>query len=415
MDDRKRVGFRGVIWIAVVALTANTLAPAAASANSEGLETFGDVMQIALPITALGTTFFVGNPEGGRWDRQGTKQLVFSYGSSWVTMMVLKQAYGKLRPNGTSRTSHPSGHTTSAWAGAAFIGSRYGGLWGWLAYGAAAVTGYSRVATDWHFADDVVAGASIAQLFAFAFVTPHYSRLPPPGTPPAPARWRFVYSAAPAYLITNQVTSPADGGTTFDLESFEKIDDPTVTAAASVTRFLDEHNEVIAMILPFESRDEGAFSQPVSFGGEVFPDSTQINSAWRLYDLRAWWRNHLVDSNHWDVFLGAGLMFQDTFTSLETADQSTKATVEDFTVLPYLHGDLGWKFLRKWNVHVRGNGTILSSDDWMIDVDGSLGFDLNPKWAFEAGYRYYDREISTDEIKNAVQYHMPFVSIGHQW
>jgi membrane-associated phospholipid phosphatase len=414
MPSPREVCFRVTIVVLLGALAAGLFTPIPATANTESLENVGDILQIVLPITALGTTFFVGNPEGGKWDREGSRQFLLSYGSTFATTYLMKQVTQKRRPNGEAKTSHPSGHTSAAWAGAAFIGSRYGGVWGWLAYGGAILTGVSRVATDWHFADDVVAGASIAQLWNWVFVTPHFTRQPPPGTPPRPPRWHFEYTSAPAFLISNQVASPSTGGTTFNLNSFEKTNDPTMTAGASMTYRLDSRNQLFALILPFEARDQGTFSEPVSFEDSVFPADTQINSSWRLYDLRLRWRNAVVQAPHWLIFLGAGLMFQDTVVGLETADASIQEAGEDFALLPYAHADVGWVFHHQWSVGVTGSGGSLGSD-WMVDADGSLRFLLNPKWEFAIGYRYYARAVATDELSNEVEYQMPFLRIGHSW
>ena len=46
-------------------------------------ESFGDIMQIALPVGAGVSTFVAGAPDGSMWDREGTKQFAYSFGASW--------------------------------------------------------------------------------------------------------------------------------------------------------------------------------------------------------------------------------------------------------------------------------------------------------------------------------------------
>ena len=160
MTARRLVLFALLAAFAATALPATpVLAAGDSDSGSEDLRTFGDIMQIALPVIGGGATFFTNPEEGKMWDREGTKQFAWSYGSSWVTTYAIKLAAGKMRPNGDNRTSFPSGHTMSAFAGAAFIDARYGRWWGVPSYAAALVTGYSRVESQWHFADDVLAGA----------------------------------------------------------------------------------------------------------------------------------------------------------------------------------------------------------------------------------------------------------------
>jgi membrane-associated phospholipid phosphatase len=411
---RRSAAFRVTIWLSLVSLLFNVFAPAGAAASTEVLETAGDILQIAIPLSALGTTFFVGNPDGGTWDRQGTKQLVLSYGSSLATTFLLKELVSKQRPTGEAETSYPSGHTASAWSGAAFIGTRYGGVWGWLAYGGALVAAYSRVSADMHYAGDVVAGASIAQILNWVFVTPHYTRLPAPGSTPPPPKWHFTYSAAPAFLISNQFSSPAGTGTAFDLNSFTQDGDPTVTSEASMKLLLGGRNELLALILPFDSRDHGVFDAPVSFGGYVFPAGVRIDTRWELYDLRLRWRNAVVNTAHWGIHLGAGLSYQNTSLEMKTEDEGTQASVTATSWLPYAHAELGWKFLSRWELAARGSGGALGGD-WMLNAGSSLQFLLSPRWDFGAGYRYYARSTGTTDLENQARYQMLFLEIGYTW
>jgi membrane-associated phospholipid phosphatase len=133
-------------------------------AENQDITEAGDYLQIILPAVAGVSTLFAGNPEGGWVDREGLYQFTKSLTASLVTMGVGKEVSKKLRPDGSDRASHPSGHTTAAFAGAGFIDQRYGHAWGIPALVAAGFVGYSRVQSANHFMDDVTAGASIGLL-----------------------------------------------------------------------------------------------------------------------------------------------------------------------------------------------------------------------------------------------------------
>jgi membrane-associated phospholipid phosphatase len=63
----------------------------------------------------------------------------------------------------------PSGHAISAFAVATIIARRYGGRHRWvpfLAYGAAATIGFSRISTQAHFPSDVFLGAALGYAVA---------------------------------------------------------------------------------------------------------------------------------------------------------------------------------------------------------------------------------------------------------
>jgi membrane-associated phospholipid phosphatase len=127
------------------------------------IERSGDILQIALPLTALTATYTLD-------DASGRKQLLASYSSTILTTHVLKRVVRKKRPDGSNRLSFPSGHTSSAFSGAAFLAKRYGWEVGIPAYLAASFTGYSRVHADRHDWWDVAAGAALAIGFNEVFV-----------------------------------------------------------------------------------------------------------------------------------------------------------------------------------------------------------------------------------------------------
>jgi len=73
----------------------------------------------------------------------------------------LKGIVHERRPNGNLH-SFPSGHTTFAVAGAAFLQERYGWTYGVPAFAVASFVAYSRVRADKHWWHDVAAGAAVA-------------------------------------------------------------------------------------------------------------------------------------------------------------------------------------------------------------------------------------------------------------
>lgn len=79
---------------------------------------------------------------------------------------VLKFTVREPRPtNSNERTSFPSGHTTSAFAFASYVGCRHSWPWGLAAYAMAGFVGYSRINDNRHYLHDVIAGATIGESF----------------------------------------------------------------------------------------------------------------------------------------------------------------------------------------------------------------------------------------------------------
>lgn len=133
------------------------------------LESSGDILQLALPITAGIMTLI-------EKDYQGTKKLAFSYTTALVLTYSLKEIVHKQRPEGRVLfDSFPSGHTTSAFSGASFIQRRYGWKYGKYAYVLAGVVGLSRMEgpDGWHDIWDVLGGAAIGIGSTYLFTKPY--------------------------------------------------------------------------------------------------------------------------------------------------------------------------------------------------------------------------------------------------
>ena len=134
------------------------------------LEDTGDVLQIALPISAGVMTLI-------KKDYEGTKKLAFSYTTTLAVTYSLKYMINKQRPEGRNEyNSFPSGHTSSAFSGASFIQRRYGWKYGGPAYVLATLVAVSRTeAPDgYHDGWDVLAGAAIGISSTYLFTKPYF-------------------------------------------------------------------------------------------------------------------------------------------------------------------------------------------------------------------------------------------------
>ncbi len=150
----------GAFVLTTILLTTTTAAYAGKSAT----EKYGDILQILIPLTGYGATFYMK-------DTQGRNQFYKSFLTTVAITQGLKLTVNKQRPNGSGEDSFPSGHTSAAFQGAAFIEQRYGWKYGLPAYAAATYVGYSRVKAKQHYTVDVLAGAAIGTLSSYYFTT----------------------------------------------------------------------------------------------------------------------------------------------------------------------------------------------------------------------------------------------------
>ncbi|PKA84575.1 PAP2 superfamily protein [Ulvibacter sp. MAR_2010_11] len=131
------------------------------------LEGTGDILQIGIPVTAGIVSLL-------EKDYEGTKQLALSYGTTMAITYTLKHLIKSRRPEGRNRyDSFPSGHTSSAFSGAAFIQKRYGWKYGWIAYFLASIVGVSRMEgpDGYHNFWDIVGGATVGIGSSYLYTT----------------------------------------------------------------------------------------------------------------------------------------------------------------------------------------------------------------------------------------------------
>lgn len=114
----------------------------------------GDVVQFGVPIAAAAVAWMKGDTEGLVQHAEGA----FYTG---IATQTLKHLVDAERPNGGSN-SWPSGHTSAAMQGAAFLQYRYGWEYGVPATAAALFVGYSRIDANYHHPRDVLAGTALA-------------------------------------------------------------------------------------------------------------------------------------------------------------------------------------------------------------------------------------------------------------
>jgi membrane-associated phospholipid phosphatase len=128
-------------------------------------ERFGD-MGGTFGGAVVSTSITAGLFVGGRLARNerfraATYDMASAFVANAALTMAVKQAVQRPRPDGSSRLSFPSGHTSSAFALAAVANAHYGARAGVPAYVAAGLIGASRLAKHKHYLSDVTAGASL--------------------------------------------------------------------------------------------------------------------------------------------------------------------------------------------------------------------------------------------------------------
>lgn len=127
-----------------------------------------DYLQFAPAAAYIGLGFIPGvKTRSGDW-RNRLMAATTAYAIAATLNYTLKYSLREERPDGTGRTSFPSGHSAYAFAGAELLRIEYGPWAGTAGYAAAIATGILRMHNNRHWLNDVVGGAGIGILSARA-------------------------------------------------------------------------------------------------------------------------------------------------------------------------------------------------------------------------------------------------------
>lgn len=403
--------------------------PCSVAFASESLQRLGDFLQYALPATGLAATAAYG-------DGRGTVQWFWS-GATTLTFVGVGKAFGeKSRPDETSATSYPSGHAAWAFWGASFLDTRYGPGWGVPAYALAALTAYSRVETDKHYPDDVLAGASIALLSNFFWVRPlaRDITIEPLTTRggatgfavrffDAPVRaleyngrglghtpWQFSYQVATASTRRNVAAAPSASGGRVDVAQLTSPADPAIASSFRLSR-VDGPHEVSLLVAPFGTGASAPLTAPVSFHGTVFgAQATDVD--YRYYDYRLRYRRSYAPLDSVTVRLGGAL--QAARIAIGLAQPEARSAVSVWSILPLLHASAEWRVARDWLIALSGEGVTLGSNRFG-EADLRLQYRFCDGWNASIGLTERRSTVDTAALFNDLGQHAPYMAVEHRW
>lgn len=133
------------------------------------IEKIGDYAQFAPAAASMISLITHG-------DEKGSLQFLKSCAANLAVTWTIKYAIDKPRPDGrTDGRAFPSGHTSAAFHGAAFLQRRYGWKYGIPAYVVAGFVAYSRLEgiNERHDGWDVLGGIVVGVGSAYLFTTPY--------------------------------------------------------------------------------------------------------------------------------------------------------------------------------------------------------------------------------------------------
>jgi membrane-associated phospholipid phosphatase len=139
------------------------------TSTEKNIETLGDGVAVALPLTAAGITWY-------KDDTMGFAQLAVETLLTVGTAYGLKNIVHEERPNGSDDQSFPSATSALASSGSSFLWGRYGWEYGLPALALSQFVAYSRVQAREHHWYDTLASSGIAAGYGYVLTTPFKKR-----------------------------------------------------------------------------------------------------------------------------------------------------------------------------------------------------------------------------------------------
>jgi hypothetical protein len=159
--------------------------------------------------------------------------------------------------------------------------------------------------------------------------------------------------------------------------------------------------------------------EDINFVGETYPSGMELRTAYVAYDWRMRYRYDVLPSGWVDLKVGAGVSLLETVAELtpllEPAQTGAQTTdIEDFVVLPIVQLHLGVKLGRRFKIFAEGDVVELDRDRY-IDAAAILRYQAGTRWDLGIGYRYFERDIDTDEMRNKHQRDQGIIAVGYRF
>jgi membrane-associated phospholipid phosphatase len=373
---------------------------------------YGDDIYNLIPGTAYITSLLAR-------DYQGTILMGVHHATSSTVTQFGKGEVKQRRPNDENDTSFPSGHSNTAFVGAAFLQQRYGSRWGVPAFISAIIVAWSRVYSNVHYVNDVVAGASVSMMSAWAIVPPYEAE--------RRARWedldrerklRYEWEMTLNDIEKNLVQSPFGTGDVHSTPLDRDLNEPWANSNIALEYGMNKTQSVFTSFSPWEIRSFGEFSTPVDFAGVTFPENRELRSTHKLFHFGAQYRHTLINTDRFSITAGAGVAAimaeQELFIVDDTQPnrQGLTADVKENVFYPVVHADFDLKLF--WKLYLNAEADFgKAGDNEFTDLSARLKIHFNSKWDVSLGVREYESKIKESNYANDFKRSGPAINFSY--
>lgn len=338
----------------------------------------GDIVQIILPAAAFTSQLIERD-----WKNLG--RFALSVGVASATTFSLKQVVAKTRPDALDRNSFPSGHSMFSFSGASFLATQYGPKVGLPAFGAAAFVGFTRIHTDRHFADDVIAGAGVGMISNWLFAGVENQG--------GPYRAEFEYAAVYAHRFDSRTPS---------LPGVEFVPG------------LENRNRAATARVKLHWKGEGPHQFGVYWAPLEVQGSTTAAEGVRpldFHELGIRYRRSLIESDRFSLL--GGLTLAGRETRISGAPLAKPLTDREIT--PLLSLQTEWRLRDRFAIVAEGDAVKWVNGQHSASPMGALRWRPKPYWNVDLGYRYFLRKRESDNLSSTLRFGYVLLSIGRSF
>jgi hypothetical protein len=397
--------------------------------NEDSYAQYGDIMAQVLPFGAFATTLLIGDTDGS-W-QMGKAGL-----STFAITHLLKKGFARTRPDDSSENSFPSGHTASAFVGAAFIHHRYGDKWAVPMYLLAGSVGFSRIYANRHFVDDVLAGATIGVFNSLMFTTPYQDSslqlMPTIGEDSI--GFQGSYAFGQNHKSTQLIEQASDFDYQYDLflgKTFNSNHDTDQLDTHHIVDYKNSHHtsiqitqkwfEHIALqfkFTPFSVRTNMPLDDDFIINGANHTKDTPVVHAFDSYALGTHAAYDFLPKTNWIVQLGSGVLIQRASLNIENEQEQELISENHFNVYYELFAKLGYQFLEDFELSATVTQSFFTNDVHQTGL-AQLSYHINPRWVASifVGHDSYQDEFKTagNAFKQKIKINYGGISMGYRF
>ncbi|MBS1824578.1 MAG: phosphatase PAP2 family protein [Acidobacteria bacterium] len=338
----------------------------------------GDIIQAILPAAAFTSQLIERD-----WHNLG--RFALSVGVASATTFSLKRVVAKTRPDALDRHSFPSGHAMFSFSGASFLATQYGPKIGLPAFAAASFVGFTRVHTDRHFSDDVIAGAGIGMISNWLFASPNSEG--------GPYHAQFEFAAVYPYRFNSRT--------------------PTLPGVEFLPGAENRNRSATARV-KLEWNGEGPHQFGVYWAPLEIQGSTNAATGVRpldYHELGIRYRYALIDTEKLTFRGGLALAGRETRIS---GAPLTK-TLTDREVTPLLSAQAEWRFREKFAILAESDAIKWTNGQHSATPMGALRWRPQPHWNVDIGYRCFFRKRESDNLVSNIRFGYVLLAIGREF